>query len=666
MNTFIKKTLVLACAALLTAGCASTPEKEKKPINTTVEVSKSILKKENTKTTQNKYEFDDNIIPTQSGSEKIQAMGQLESGSPLLQETPNFASEQPIKIAVNEMELPQLAHYVYGELLKLDYILAADVERMREKVALNIQSDITPSRLYSLTTELLAKQNVEVYSKDNIVFVNKKDNTAANRSVGIGRSLADMPELGDDIIQLVPYTFNSSRSIMQITSKLSKAKVTPDNTNRLLLVEGSRSDVERVLQVVDMMDVPHARGRDIRLITLTYLSPDEMLDEINKLMAAEGINVTEDILLVPLSRLNAVVAYAANVTLGNRVAMWAKKLDVATGGENQRYFVYRPDYVKAADLAKSITLLNSGVGNSPDGSAVPSIATKSSSNQQFKMSADEKQNAIIIHATPSKFQEVLTLLKQLDRLPGQIALQVVIVDVTLSESQERGINWAYNSTANRSKRGSGELNPGLGMLAFNGITGDWSVDFKLKDSDTSTNLLARPYMVVRDGESASINAGDQIPVITQTSSNETNPDVIRNSVQYRSTGISLTVTPTINADGLVSLEISTESSKSTQNDLSNISSPIITTRSVTTSILANSGQTVILGGLISENINDNENSVPLLGRLPIIKHFFTSKAKSNDRKELMILITPRIISESSELDELGTKLSEMFSFPVNQ
>ncbi|MDP5143104.1 hypothetical protein ORJ00_10145 [Rheinheimera baltica] len=666
MNMFTKKTLVLACSAVLMAGCASTPDEKDKPLKASVDVPKSFLQKETSKTAQNQYEFEEKAA-AETGTEQIQSMAQLKNGSPLLLEAPKFASEQPMKIAVNEMELPQLAHYVFGELLKLDYILSADVERMRDRVALNIQSDITPQRLYSLTTELLAKQNVEVYSKDNIVFVNKQSNASANRSVGIGRRLADMPAMGDDIIQLVPYTFNSARSIMQITNKLSKATVTPDNSNRLLLVEGSRADVERVLQVVDMMDVPHARGRDIRLITMTYLSPDEMLEEINKLMGAEGINTTEDVLLVPLGRLNAVVVYAANPTLGNRVSMWAKKLDVATGGENERYFVYRPDYVKAADLAKSISMLGSGgAGESSLPAGAPTSRGSGAQDKKFSMSADEKQNAIIVHATPSKFQEVLALLKQLDRLPGQIALQVVIVDVTLEENEKRGIDWTYNSNANAARSATGNLTSGTGLMAFNAISGDWTMNFNLQDSQKKTNLLARPYLVVRDGESATINAGDQIPIITQTSSNDTNPDVIRNQVQYRSTGISLSVTPTINADGLISLEISTESSKSDVNSLSNISSPIITTRSVSTSILAGSGQTVVLGGLINENIDDNENSVPLLGKIPLLRHLFTSKSKGNNRQELMILITPRIISESSELDELGTKLSEMFSFPVNQ
>lgn len=668
MKSFTKKYLVLACSVALLAGCAST-EHETQPVKESpIAVPKSFLKKDITKTPQNQYEFENNNSLPESGTEQIKSMGALQSGSPLLLEVPKFASEQPIKIAVNEMELPQLAHYVYGELLKLDYILSSDVERMRDKVALNIQSDITPSRLYSLTTELLAKQNVEVYSKDNIVFVNKKSNSASNRAVGIGRKISDMPPLGDDVVQLVPYTFNSSRAIMQITNKLSKATVTPDNTNRLLLVEGSRAEVERVLQIVEMMDVPHARGRDIRLISMTYLSPDEMLEEINKLMAAEGINTTEDIQLVPLGRLNAVVVYAANATLGDRVSMWARKLDIATGGESERYFVYRPDYVKAVDLAKSISMLTSGGGGQAAESSLPGAAASSArttTDKKFKMSADEKQNAIIVHSTPSKFQEVLTLLQQLDRLPGQIALQVVIVEVTLDKNKQQGINWSYDSTLNKPDSAKLNLTPGDGLLTFNLVSGDWGVNFSLTDSNTRTNLLSRPYMIVRDGESASINSGQQIPIITQTSSNDTNPDVIRNNVQYRSTGISLSVTPTINADGLVSLEISTESSRSKANDLSSISSPIISTNSISTSILATSGQTVALGGLISEDVSDNENSVPLLGKLPILGSLFTSKGKSNGRTELMVLITPRIISESSELDELGSKLSELFSFPVN-
>lgn len=651
----MKKTALNLAVVVLISSCSSTPESVNKDrYSDRFKIDPSFLRSEQQEDLGALTEETDVVRGAVTNETKIQSMAVLENGAPLLIEPPRFVDSTPIAIAINEMAVPQLAHYVFGEILKLDYILSADVERMKESVALNIQSELAPQQLYQIVAELLSRQGVELYSKDNIIFLNKKSSRSANRSVGIGSRMEDMPPSGDDIIQLVPYTFNSARNIMSIAGKLSNATLTPDNSNRLLMVEGSRNDVERVLQIVEMMDVPHARGRDIRLFSMVYLSPDEMITEINKLMAAEGINVTEDVLLVPLMRLNSVVVFATNSTLGNRVAMWAKKLDVATGGEKERYYVYRPSYAKAEDLAGSISMLT-GV--------TKEASSTSDGSKGFKISNDKSQNAIIIHSTPSKYQEVLTLLRQLDRLPGQVAMQVVIAEVELGDNMSRGIDWFYNSANNAGTSAVMELNSGSGLFSFSGIKGDWRVALRMLESQTDIRVLSRPYLVVRDGESASINSGQQVPIITETSSNDNSPDTVRNQVQYRSTGVSLSVTPVINADGLVSLQISQETSKSEPNTTSSISSPTISTRSLSTSILAGSGQTVILGGLIKEDFNDTESSVPILGKLPILGHLFRSKGKSFSRTELMVLITPRIVTQTSELEEFGRKLSELYTVP---
>ncbi|MBZ9610291.1 secretin N-terminal domain-containing protein [Rheinheimera maricola] len=654
-NISKKKTTMHLAMLVMLSSCASTTEPvDKDRYSDRFKIDSSFLRTEQQDNRGQQQDDADTISDARTTETQIRSMAVLENGSPLLIEPPRFVNNTPISIAINEMAVPQLAHYVFGEILKLDYILSADVERMQERVALNIQSELAPQQLYQVVAEVLSRQGIELYSKDNIIFLNKKSGRSANRSVGIGSRLEDMPSSGDDIIQLVPYTFNSARNIMSIAGKLSNATLTPDNSNRLLMVEGSRNDVERVLQIVEMMDVPHARGRDIRLFSMVYLSPDEMITEINKLMAAEGINITEDVLLVPLMRLNSVVVFATNTTLGNRVAMWAKTLDVATGGEKERYYVYRPSFAKAEELAGSIAKLTNASNEK---------TTASSEGKGFKISDDKSQNAIIIHATPSKYQEVLTLLRQLDRLPGQVAMQVVIAEVELGDNMSRGIDWFYNSANNANGSAVMELNSGTGLFSFSGIKGDWRVALRMLESQTDIRVLSRPYLVVRDGESASINSGQQVPIITETSSNDNSPDTVRNQVQYRSTGVSLSVTPIINADGLVSLQISQETSKSEPNTTSNISSPTISTRSLSTSILAGSGQTVILGGLIKEDFNDTESSVPLLGKLPLLGHLFRSKGKSFSRTELMVLITPRIVTQTNELEEFGRKLSELYTIP---
>lgn len=666
INVVSKKIAFILTCAGLTVACTNTPTEHKQKIQQNFSVTQSVLQKDPTKPATDKMpEVQSNIGEQNFSDQSIDSLATLQRGSPLLTAIPSFATSKPIQVAVNELTVPQLVHYVFEQLLGISYVVAPEVERMQERVALNIREEVNSTELFTIVRQVLSQQSVQLHTKDNIVYVSRlSGRNNVERSVGIGRELDDMPQSGDDVLQLVPYTYNSARSIMSIVSKLSNVQAYPENNHRLLVIEGKRAEVERALQVVNMLDVPHARGRDIRLLSLVYLSPDALLTQMQTIMMAEGILLGDDVALVPINRLNAMVVYASNRTLGDRISMWAKTLDVPTGGEAERFYVYRPQFAKAVDLAKSVqAILPQSMLGAGNESAAGGRASSSAAPSQLRISADETQNALIISASPSRYQDILVLLQQLDRLPGQVALQVVVAEVELSDNVNSGIDWFYNSAANAGQGAQLDLRSSLGSLNFAGFRGDWRMALQLLATKTDIRVLSRPYLVVRDGESASINSGQQVPIITEFRDNESNGSV-RTSVQYRSTGISLSVTPVINADGLVSLDISQETSKSEPNTTSDISSPTISSRSLRTQVLAGNGQTVILGGLIKEDLTNNDTRVPILGDIPGLGRLFTTKGSNFSRSELIVLITPRIIRDTGELDDLGRKLSELYSFPV--
>ena len=353
-------------------------------------------------------------------------------------------------------------------------------------------------------------------------------------------------------------------------------------------------------------------------------------------------------------------------------------LDVSTGGDKERYFVYRPQYAKAEDMVKNLNRL---IGNGFSQQSAPATnATNAAQGQttgansdsqgsggqssgSSSLTVDKNQNAIIVKTTPAKYQEMLSLFSQLDKLPGQVSLQVVIAEVELSDNVKTGIDWFYDSTKNYEASGSGSLSSSGGLLSFTGFKGDWQMALSVMAKKTDMRVLSQPYLVVRDGESSSINSGKQVPIITQTSTN-TDSDNVTNQVQYRSTGVSLTVTPTINADGIISLEISQETSKSEPTEGFEVATPTIISQTLATKVLAADGRTVILGGLIKDDISNGSNKVPLLGDIPGVGRLFRTDAENTSRSELMILITPRIIRDTKELEEFGEKLSEAYSFPV--
>ncbi|KJU86126.1 general secretion pathway protein D [Candidatus Magnetobacterium bavaricum] len=184
-------------------------------------------------------------------------------------------------------------------------------------------------------------------------------------------------------------------------------------------------------------------------------------------------------------------------------------------------------------------------------------------------------------------------------------------------------------------------------------------------SDKKIEILSKPHLMVLDNTEATIQIGNDVPIIssevssTDVSSSTTSPSVLRN-VQYKSTGVLMRLKPTINAEGLVTLEISQEVSEAQTNQTSKIDSPLILKRRINTSVVAANGQTVIIGGIRSKNVDSTETKVPLLGDIPILGYVFKSNSDRVRRTELIVLITPRILSNFDDTSNVTQEIKDSF------
>lgn len=611
---------------------------------------------------------------TSSSFEELPSISQQQIG--LLNNTPVFADKDKlVSISVDEMAVPQFIHHVYGDILDLDYAIDPKVEAMREKLVLRMQKPIAQSELYKLAASLLEENKVMVSSKDNLLYfqtLNKKDKKA--KPVGIGASTADIPNVPGNIIQLIPYTYNSSQTIQRIVTKLTNATLYPYDNQKLIVAEGSYDELVRVVQLVKTLDVPSAMGRDIRYLSFTYSNAAEMVELLSDILKNEGLRVSQggDVAFITVPRQNSVIAYATSSTLGERVVAWAKKLDKPEEGEKAKFFIYRPVYSKAEDLYESLQNFVSGnrpSSNRSDKDKNQSAQTGSSSSgsiiqsNEFKISVDKIQNSLLVQATPLQYRELLELVEQLDKLPPQIALDVAIAEFDITDNFTAGISKIlFDSTKDEGRSGIIEISPTSGSFSFSGIFDSTTIDLSLIAEKSKTRVLSRPYLVVQDGQTATISAGNQVPV--QTGSNTSDGGNTTIEIQYRSTGVSLSVTPTINAEGVVSLQLSQSVSNSQPGpaDLN----PIITDRSLSTAVLVGNGQTAILGGLIQNNEGKRGNSVPFLSDLPLIGDAFKAKADTFSRSELVIMITPKILSNETDLSDFSESMTELFTLPIGQ
>jgi general secretion pathway protein D len=306
------------------------------------------------------------------------------------------------------------------------------------------------------------------------------------------------------------------------------------------------------------------------------------------------------------------------------------------------------------------------------GSSSGGIGRGTSQNQSSQVAnignirivADPSNNALIITAKYQEYQEIETVIKELDILPLQVLIDATIAEVQLTDNLQYGIKWYFNK---------GNYSGGLGLQSILGSSSDslagaagqagltYFMNFgkevkvllQAEADKGKVNVVSSPSIMVQNNQEAAMRVGDSIPILTGQygnftggSSTVTNNPVYSsyNSVQYRDTGVLLNVRPRVNAGGLVSMDIIQNVSNVNQaGQISGITSPTIAQRQIKSNVSVQNGETLVLGGLIQENTSNQKSGIPLLYELPILGDLFGNTTMTTKRSELVVLLTPRII-----------------------
>ncbi|TXH34452.1 MAG: type II secretion system protein GspD [Burkholderiaceae bacterium] len=303
--------------------------------------------------------------------------------------------------------------------------------------------------------------------------------------------------------------------------------------------------------------------------------------------------------------------------------------------------------------------------------------------------ADEVTNTLVVRASAQDFQQVRKIIERLDTLPRQVLVQVMIAEVALNDTLQYGVEWWLKSTLSHNGKSwpgflgmEGSFTPsitqaaagatpsvvgnasGLNYAVF-GSAGQVIGMLNLLSNDTNVNILSAPHVVASDGKAAKVEVGNEVPVVTQTVSTPTSTLTgstltTSNSVQYRPTGILLEVKPSITASGRVTLSVSQEVSSKVDGNVSVGGSeyPAFSKRKVTTDVTLDDGKTVMLAGLIEETGNNRILGVPGLKDVPVVGALFGTTRKEARKTELLITITPYIITSREEGERLAGTFQE--------
>nr|WP_295772479.1 type II secretion system secretin GspD [Rhodoferax sp.] len=280
----------------------------------------------------------------------------------------------------------------------------------------------------------------------------------------------------------------------------------------------------------------------------------------------------------------------------------------------------------------------------------------------IKVIADRDNNSLLILANGAEYEKIEEAIKKLDVVPRQVLVEVTIAEVTLSGALTYGLEWFFNSNNNLSGRlfntdkkisalpsdpSGTAVTPLLPFSAvWRATGGNVTAVLSALASNTKVNILSSPHIMVTDNQTARINVGQSVPVAG--ASTVTGTSVIT-SVSYVDTGVVLSVRPHINSGGLVTLEVSQEVSD-VQVGLTTdgLASPTINKRSAQTMVAVQSGDTMVLAGLIKDDKTAGSSGIPLLSDIPVVGALFGAKADTNNRRELIITITPRVVNDNQQ------------------
>ena len=282
------------------------------------------------------------------------------------------------------------------------------------------------------------------------------------------------------------------------------------------------------------------------------------------------------------------------------------------------------------------------------------------------VTADLDTNILMLKLTPKDYKILLPFIKQLDKLPLQTLVEVTVADVDMTNTFSLGFEHAISTKSaglvkdilNVTGGGSG-----LGII-FKG--NHLQTTINAYAAKKMLNIISKPKLLILNNKSGNINVGTQVPIITSQVSaadlNSANKPSINQNITYKSTGIILNITPTINSNNVVTMQISITLSGAQLNDTSSINSPIIINRSLQTTAVVHSGDTILLGGLISQNKSKSKSGVPFLKNIPLIGKIFTSNSTKTTKSELIMLIRPIIIKTPQDINTQTYKFKKILKY----
>ena len=622
---------------------------------------------------------------------------------------PEIPIRKPVAIVLDGVPIETFINVVYG--MELGFGVQVD-KALRDRpdlVSLRITAAQPPEKVYAIAGEVLANYGVQVSELGGVLqFRPVPAQSAAPPTILSTRSLPEVPAGQRTVFVAMPLEASQPSAVAaQLRSLFSNQQVTMTELPEAnaIMLSGPGDSVRAVMQAVTTLDrAALSNKRSIRINPL-YLPAELLAKELREVLVAQGVSVNAGagnpgaLTFVPVNSANALIVFAASDAVLDVVADWAQRLDQPSDdGAGGGMYMYSARHTTVETLVPVVQALigvtaqgggeagsttaasasdrsgmgsgsasvNNRGGNRAGAGASANVTALSGPNGAIAV--DPVRNVIVFQGDAQRWRAIQGVLARLDQPARQVVIEVTVAEVTLTDEFANGVEWAFRNISINGSRGPLDLLKGAagsgGSLVWQGVSssGQTRALLNLFAKDSRVSILSTPRIMVKSGETASIDVGTEVPTITsQATASDLGDGSILQSVQYRKTGVLLDIEAVVHSGQRVDLKVSQEVSEASATDTSDISSPSIFSRKLQTSLSLSDGESTLLGGLISRNRTAGKTKVPLLGDIPVLGAAFQSRNANSTRTEMLMLITPYVVEDASQARAITEAIRTSFA-----
>ena len=621
--------------------------------------------------------------------------------------------EGDVELNFSEANVREVAQSVLGSILGQNVVVDAGLD---QRITLRTSKPLKKANLIpALETTLAAAGLALIKDGDLYRILPVAKARAAGKVVTIAGRGNLQPGYSVVVVRLDEIAPSQMAKILEPLAP-EKSLLRVDDQRNLLILAGTGPEIQSLIETVATFDVSPLKGMSFGYFRLQHARAGQAVSELKEIIRAYGSQAGfEPPQIVPVDRLNAVLVFTSRAENLKLVKSWVHRLDVDKNESDAQVYVYRVKNRKAKEVAALISNLfqNNGGGDyaasSRTGDTPPDTKTveltspsngfasqagfarstptvdvrnnggdlsqpqvQGTGHQGLRIVADPSNNSLLIRATPKEYQLISAALTRLDTVPPLIMIEVTIAEVTLNDQLQYGVEWFFKKKQQSATLSS--LNTGNVLSKFPGFSyffnaTDIQVVLNAMAGVTTVKVLSSPKVMVMDNRTATLQIGDQVPVVTSSAQSVAGAGApIVQTVQYYDTGVILKVTPQVNSGGLVTMDINQEVSNVSADQTGNATgSPTIQQRKINSAIAIQSGQAVVLGGMIRDSKSLGSTGLPFLSDIPKVGDVFQTHNNQIQRTELVILITPKVVWDRSEAreatDEIRSKMQSIFGKP---